>query len=160
MRLVAIVAGRAAGMFGGDYLREVFGLGGVLLVAAAAEVGDSRQFGDVRGRIFGVLRQRPVAGFAGHVRVLAGGAGFAFVVVAHQAGVLPSIGEGVLADEVERAGAIVAVLPEGLGDNRTANYQEERHGSQQDQSGPHQMSGIAEQTAHRTPPFQGGDGPP
>ena len=103
MRLVAGVAGRAAGVLGGGYLRKALRLGGVLFVAAAAEVGDIGQFGNVRRGIVGVLRQRAMARFAGDVGVFAGGASLGFVVVAHHAGVLPGVGDGVGADQVERA---------------------------------------------------------
>jgi hypothetical protein len=40
MGLMAGGTERAAGMFGGHHLRKVLGLGGVLFMAAPAEIGD------------------------------------------------------------------------------------------------------------------------
>ena len=58
-----------------------------------------------------------MAGFAGDVRVLAGGARFGFVIVAQNALVLAGVSNGEPADFFQRGGAEVAVLAEGLGDN-------------------------------------------
>src|ERR1035438_3864667 len=93
VRLMARIAGHAAGVFGGGHLREVGGLGGVLFVAPAAEVGDIGQLGDVGGGVGGMLGEGTMAGFAGDVGVLAGGAGFGLVIVAHDALVLAGVGE-------------------------------------------------------------------
>jgi len=117
VRLMARIAEHAAGVLGGDHLRKARGLGRVLFVTPAAEVGDSGQLGDVGGGVAGVLRQGTVAGFAGDVRVLAGGARFGFVIVAQNALVLAGVSNGEPADFFQRGGAEVAVLAEGLGDN-------------------------------------------
>jgi len=91
-------------------------------MAAAAQVGHIGELGFVGGRIVGVDGQRSVAGFAGNVGMLTGGPGGGLLVVAHDAGILPSEGDGVLADQFKRARPVVAILPEGLWDNRAANY--------------------------------------
>ena len=153
MGLVATVAGHAARMFGRGDLGKASGLGGILFMTAAAEVGDLRQFGDVGGGIVGMLRQGSMAGFAGDMGMFAGAAGLALVLVAHQAGILAREGDGMLPHQVERPGPVMPVLPEGFGDDSAANHQKDCQGGQQNCGWPHQMSGIAEQTAHRHPPL-------
>ncbi len=155
MGLVAIVAGRAAGVLGGGHLRKALRFGRVLLVALVAQLGDFGQFGNVRRRIVGVLRQWTVARFAGHASVFAGGAGLAFVVVTHQAGFLPGKGYGMLADQVQRARPVVPILPEGLGNDGATHNQENCHCGQQDHGRPKQMNGIVEQAAHSSNTFPG-----
>ena len=98
VRLVARIAEHAAGVLGGDHLREGGRLGGVLFVAAAAEVGDIGQLGDVGGGVAGMLGEGTVAGFAGDVGVLAGGAGFGLVIVAQNALILAGVSDGALAE--------------------------------------------------------------
>ena len=104
VRLMAVVAGHAAGVFGGRppgesswaWPRPVHGSGGT--------GWRRREFGNVRDGVVGVLRQRTVARFAGYVGVFAGGPGFGFLIVAQHAGILPGEGYGMLADQVERTG--------------------------------------------------------
>ena len=108
VRLVAIVAGHAAGVLRGHNLRKRLGLGGVLLVASSAESGDGGQLGDIRRRVSGMPGERPVTGLAGHVGVPAGGADLAFLFVAQNAGGLPGVGNRMLPDgccEAERSEA-------------------------------------------------------
>src|ERR1044071_3162598 len=71
VRLVAPIAQHAARMFGGGDLREAFGLGGILLVAAAAKRRDVGQFGLGGGWVvgIGVGGLRSVARFARNMRV-------------------------------------------------------------------------------------------
>jgi len=69
---MAGVTGQAARVVGGDNLRETFRFASVSLMAADAEhrrVEFGRRY---RSRIVRVFRQRPVAGLAIHMRVLAG----------------------------------------------------------------------------------------
>src|SRR5579863_6220241 len=84
VRLMARVAQHAAGVFGRDYLREAFGFGRVLLMAAAAKVGHVGELGLVGRRIVSrcMQRLRTVARLAGHMGVPARGARFALVLVA------------------------------------------------------------------------------
>jgi len=156
---VAFVAGRAARVFGSHDLRKPFGFGRILFVAPAAQVGDFGQLRHVRGRILGVLRQRTVAGFAGDVRVFSRRARLTFVCVAHQAGVLSGEGDGMLADEIQRAWPVMPVLAEGLGNDRASDHQENRHRGEQDERRPNQVSGIAKHAPHNAPPFPGGSVP-
>jgi len=126
MGLMAGVAKRAAGMFGGVHLRKIFGLGGVLLMAAAAENRDIGKLGYVRLRVIGMLCQGTVASLAGDVGVFAGGPGFGLVVMAQDAGILPGKRDGMAADEIEGARTVVAVLPEGLGNHGAPHDQKNR----------------------------------
>jgi len=149
--LMAVVAGHAAGVRGCYHLRKVLRFGGVLLVAAAAQVSDLGQFRNVRRGVVGMLRQWAVAGFAGYMGVFAGGSGFAFFVVTKHTGVLPCEGYRMLADQVERARPVMAILSESLGDNGATDDEKDCQSGQQDQGWPHEMSGIAEQAAQRYP---------
>ncbi|HLK69250.1 MAG TPA: hypothetical protein VKU19_37720 [Bryobacteraceae bacterium] len=125
------VARHSAGVLGGDYLREFGRLGGVLLMTATTQVGNFGKFGDMRTGIVGMQRQGTVAGFAGHLGMLAGGPGGGLVSMTHHTSILSGKGSGMLAIEFERTWPIVAVLPECLWDNGAANYQEERQNGQQ-----------------------------
>ena len=147
MRLMTGVAGHPAGVLGGDHLWKTAGLGGVLFMAAPAEIGDIRAFRDVGGGIVGVLGEGPVAGLAGDVRMLAGFAGVSLVVVAHDAGILAGIGDGPLPYGGERARAVVAVLAEVLGDHRAADRQEKAESGQEDDGRANEMSRVVKQTA-------------
>ena len=126
MRLMAAGAEGASGVLGGDHLGKASGLGGVLFVAAPAEVGHVGEDGLMRG---GVVRirvsgLRSVAGFASDVRVFAGSAHPGLVVVAHHASILTGVGDGMLADDGEGRGVIVAVLAEGLGNEGRTDEKE------------------------------------
>lgn len=151
MGLVAVVAGHAAGVFGGRHLGKVLRLGRVPFMTTAAQVSDLGQLRRVRDGVGGVLRQRTVARFAGYVGVFAGGPGFGFLIVTKHAGVLPGEGYGMLADQVERTGAVVAILPKSLGDDGAADDKKGRQGGEQYQGRPQKMSGITEKAAHFTP---------
>ena len=117
MRLMARIAEHAAGVLGGGHLREGGRLSCVLFVAPAAEVGDIGELGDVGGGVIGMLGEGTVAGFAGDVGVLTGGASFGLVIVAQNALVLAGVGDGALTDFRQRSGAVMPVLPKGLGNN-------------------------------------------
>ncbi len=144
MGLVAVVASHAARMLDGCHLREAFRLGRVLLMAAAAQVSDVRQFRNMCRGIVRVLRLRTMARFAGYVGVLAAGSGLTFVLVAQNAGILPGERYGVLAYQVERARPVVAKLTESFGDDSASDEEENRQNGQNDEGRPNQMSGIAE----------------
>jgi hypothetical protein len=53
-----------------------------------------------------------------------------------------------LADQIERSRAIVAVLSESFGDDGAANADEDGQNGEQDQRRSNQMSGITEHTLH------------
>jgi hypothetical protein len=127
VRLMALVAGHAAGMLGGHHLGKAWWLGRVFFVAAPAKVGDVGQLRNVRRGIVGVLCQGPMTGFARYVSVFAGGSRFGFVIMADDAGVLAGVSDGPLPDQRKRTGAIVAVLSKIFGDNRAAHHQKYGH---------------------------------
>jgi len=144
---MARVAQHAAGVFGRDYLREAFGFGRVLLMAAAAKVGHVGELGLVGRRIVSrrVQRLRTVARLAGHMGVPARGARFALVLVAEQAHVLPGVGNRALPDGIQRTRAIVTKAAEPFGDHRRANYQKQTEPGQQYQRGANQMARVPKQ---------------
>jgi len=131
VRLMALIAGHAAGMLGRSHLGEASWLGRVLFVATPAEVGDVRQLGNVRRGIVRVLRQGSVTRFARYVSVLAGCARLGFVVMAENAGVLPGECDGPLPDHGKRSRTIMTVLSKSLGDNRATYHQKYGQASQQ-----------------------------
>src|ERR1035438_4288271 len=147
--LMARVTKRAAGMLRGDHLRKVLGLGGVLFVAAPAEIGNIGQGRLMRRRVVGVGmgRLRTVARFAGDMGVLAGGARLGLLVVAHHAGVLAGERDGVLADDVERRCVIVTVLAESLRDQRGADQQKGGESNDQNDSGANEMTRVTQKLA-------------
>jgi hypothetical protein len=121
VRLVARIADHAARVPGGRHLGEAFGLGRVLFMAGPAQVGDVGELRHVRGGIVGVFCQRPVAGFAGHVGVLAGAARGSFGIVAEGAGVLTGEGDRPRPNGIERTRPVMTVLSETLRDDGGAN---------------------------------------
>jgi len=133
---MAGVTSDAVHVFGGDDLWEAPGLGCVLFVAAPAKSGDFRQQWLRRARILSMLRLRPVARLAGHVRVPAGGPDLGFVVMTGNAGVLAGEGYRPLADALQRARAIVTILAERLGDYRLAHEQKQAHGGDENRHQP------------------------
>lgn len=153
MRLVAGVASRAAGVFGSDYLREIFGFGRVLLVASPAKIGDIGEFRRDRTRVVGMFGQRTVAGFAGDVRMFAGGAELRLVVVAHHAGILAGVARGAGADQVEGPRPVMAELAEVLWNDGSPNHQKGPHGGYQDQCRADEVSPFMKQTAQEAPFF-------
>jgi hypothetical protein len=149
VRFVALIAGHAAGVLGGNHLREGTRFGGVLFVAADAESGDRRQLGNEGGWIVGMFGEGAVAGFAGDPGVFAFGADLALVLVAKYALLLARVGDGALADEIERAGAIVSILTKVFGDHGLAEREEERKSCENNGCRPNQVPGIAKELTHR-----------
>ena len=147
--LVALIADHAAGMLDGCHLGKAARLGGVLFVTAPAEVGDIGQLRNVRRGVVRVELERAMARFARYMRMLAGCARSGFGIVAYHAGGLARVCDWPLADQSQRTGAIVAILSEGLGDNRAAHHQEYGQAGQQNQGWPNQMTRIPYQSAHR-----------
>jgi hypothetical protein len=153
VRLVAGVAGHAAGMLRCGYLREIRRLSGVFLMAACAERGDFRKSGFDLGNVGDVCGLSTVARFAGHMSVLTGGTGFSFFLVALEALSLAGERDRVLADEVERAGPVVPVLSKVLWNYRAANHQKDAQPGQQNHRRADQMTGIPKE-AHRGLPIR------
>ena len=112
MRLMTGVAKRSGRVLGGDDLGEGLGLGGVLLVAAAAEVCDIRQLRYVRGRVIGMLCLRSVTGLTGHMGVLAQSPGLGLVFMAGHTGLLAGKRYGPKTDRVECGCTVMAELAE------------------------------------------------
>ena len=154
MRYVASSADCPAGVLGGDYLRETRRFGGILFVTAPADVGDVGQFGDVGLGVVGVFRQRSVAGFTGDVGMFAGRADFRLIVMAHHTGLLPGVCDGAGADQVERAGPVVAIPAEVLGDDGGPHYEKDTHGGNENQCRTDQVYPIMKQTAQGAPLFE------
>jgi hypothetical protein len=151
VRLVAFIAGHPAGVLLGNHLRKSGGLGRVLFVAPAAEIGDIRQFGlDGRG-VAGMLRLRSVAGFAGHMGMLAGGADLRLIVMAQDAGGLSGIRDGMRTNCGERPWPVVAELTEGFGNDGAANNQEDPEDGQKDHRGAYQMDPVSKSATHCHP---------
>jgi hypothetical protein len=147
VRLMARITEHAARVLGGDHLRECGGLGRVLFMTPSAEVGDIGELGDVGGGVAGMLGEGTVAGFAGDVGVLTGGAGFGLVIVAQNALVLAGVGDGALTDFHQRGGAVVPVLAEGLGDDYGTYDEEDTERGDQDNRRADEVSGIREKAA-------------
>lgn len=135
MRLVAGFAGNAAGMLLGIDLREGFGFGGARRVAADAEDRGIELGRRDRG-IVGVLGQGPVAGFAVDVDVLAGLLGVEDIRVTGLARLVAGIVDRLGCDLGYGSATIVAVLSEGLGHNKVADYKEHRKGGDEQESEP------------------------
>jgi hypothetical protein len=144
VRFVAIVAGHSTRVLGGDYLGKRLGLGLILLMAAHAKRGDGGKCGFEGRGVIGMFGERAMAGFARDVGVLALCANLGLGIVTYDASVLACIGDRVLADGCQRAGAIVAVLTEALGHDDAANHHKDTETCQQDKGRPDQVSGIAE----------------
>lgn len=114
---MAIAAGHPGVVIFRYDLREALGLGGVLFMTAGAERGGIGP-GGLERWIFGVLRQRAMAGFAPDHSVLAGFFHFEDCVVAFGTCRAPCEGDGTLAGLFESITAIVAILAEGLGNEK------------------------------------------
>ena len=133
---------------------NVWGLAASFSWQRAAEGGHVGQCGlEGRGVVGLACAWRAVAGFAGHVGVFAAGADFALVLVAHDAGVLAGVRDGLLADGLERPGAVVAVLAEVLGHDRAANHQKDADSGQEHERGPDQVSRVVKQASQEHPPW-------
>jgi hypothetical protein len=149
MGLVAIVAGHAAGVFGGHDLWEALRLRGVLFMASRAEGGNVRESGFESGRIVGVFGERAVTGFAGDVGVFAGGADGGFGIVARAADVLSGVLDGLGSGHGEVSGAVVAILSKSFGDDRGADHKKQDQTQNQDHRGADQMACISKTGSHR-----------
>jgi hypothetical protein len=140
-------------MLGSRYLREVPRFCRVFLVTGAAQLRHVRQFGHMRRWIVCVLRQRAVAGFTSHMGMFARGPGFRLVVVAEHTRILAGESNRPLADLCQRSRRVVSILPKSFGNEGGAKSQEKDHANEQNDGRHNQMSGIAKQAAHRSPPF-------
>jgi len=126
------------------YLGKIPGLGGILFVAAPAQIRDIGQLRHVRNRVFRMLGQRAMAGFATNSGMLSTVMHFGLLVMTHGALTVAGISNGARRYHIERSGAVVSVLPKALGHHGSADYQEKNHSGQQDQRGSNEVSGITE----------------
>ncbi len=133
MRLVAIVALHAAGVFRRRHLRKPGRLGRVPFVTRHAERGHIGKLRNDRV-IFGMFGLWTVARLAGDMCVLSLSPHFRLIVVTHDALVLAGIGNRTLADLVERTRTEMTILAEILRDHRLPQTQEQRQ-SHDDYSG-------------------------
>ena len=128
MWLMTGFAGNAVRVIRRINLRKPLGLGGTRRVASCAQHRGIRFHRRYRRRIVRVLGQRPVAGLAVHMRMLAlafhiedvGVAGFACLVTGkfHRAG----------RDFADCGAAIVPVLPETRRNHEMSNHKEDDEG--------------------------------
>jgi hypothetical protein len=155
MGLVAGVAEHTTGVFGGNHLGEACGFGGILLMAAAAEVGDVGELGFEGGRVagLGVGGLRTVARLAGDMGMAAPGAHFGLIVVTQDTGILSGVGDGTRADQVECGGPVVAVLAESFGNDRGADHQKKAENGEEDEGRADEMPGVAHDTFQASTPF-------
>ena len=130
----------SAGVRGCIHLWEPGGLGNILLVATRANDCRVRQRGYQRSGILGVLRQRTMAGFAVHMSMLAVALRVGDIGMAGLAGLVTSVVNGPGGQFVERVAAIMPILAEGLGNQRSA-YGEEPEDTGEENSGqPEEMA--------------------
>jgi hypothetical protein len=135
-------------MIGGQYLREPFRLGGILLMTAGAKGGDSGKFGLVRAGILKVPGLRTVAGLAGDVGMLAFGPGVGLIAMTNDALSLSGVSYWPFPDVVEGPRAVVAVLSEGFWDKGGTQDEKHANAGQHDNHETNQMSGVPEGHFH------------
>ena len=147
MRLVAGLAGEAAGVLVGVDLREALGFGSAGRMAADAEDGGVELWrGD--GWVVCVLRQGAVAGFTVHAGVLAGFFGVEDVRMAGLAGLVAGEMDGTSGNLTDCGSAVMAVFAKGLGHDEVPDNKEHEEGNDEQERKPKQMSCIFEK-AHR-----------
>ncbi len=154
MRLVTSVANHALGVRHRIHLGKSLGLGGVLFMAAPAEVGHVRQLGNIGNGIVRVFGQGAVAGLAAHARVLPRVMHLGFIGVAEGALACPRIGNRQGGDHVKRTRPVVSILPKVFGHHGGADNEEDDDSRQQDQRGSNQVCRISEKATQCQPPSQ------
>jgi len=137
---MARFAGHSAGMFGCVHLRESCWLGDVLLMAPRANDGRIRKHRLQSSGIFRMFGQRPVAGFAIHMRMFAMAFGVGDVGVAGLAGLMASIVDGFGRKFTECGATIVAIFAESFRNQDASYYQEAQYSHQKDGCQPEQMA--------------------
>jgi len=145
VRLVAGVAEYTAGMLDRDYLREASGLGSVLFVTAAAEVGHVGEHRFVRRGVIGMVGLRAVAGFAGDMGMFAGRARFALVFMTHEAHVLAGENEGFRPDQVQSLRPVMAIFSESFRHHGGADGQKQAEAEKKNYCWTYQMARVPEQ---------------
>ena len=123
---MAGIAGHSVRVVRRDNLREILGLGSTGRMAAGAENGGVRQNRLHRGRVVrrGVFFLCAMAGFAVHVRMLALAFDVHYIGVARLAGLVAGKLYRACGNLADSSGAIMAILPETLGNHKVAHHQE------------------------------------
>ena len=127
VRLMTSVAGHAFRVRHGIDLGKSLGLGSIFFMAAAAEIGDIGQLGDVPTFCLNVFCLRTVAGLAGHARMLSRIMHFGFGIVTEGALASARVGDWRGRDHVQGSRAIVSVQAKVFGYHDGANNQEDHH---------------------------------
>jgi hypothetical protein len=130
--LVAAVAGSATGMILGRDLGKILRLGAVRLVTTNAKLGGVQLLGLDGSRIFGVFRERPVAGLAGHSLMHAFALHIQYIGMAALADLVPSVSNRERRDLRNGLAAIMSVLPETSRDEQAARDQKQREAYHED----------------------------
>ncbi len=151
MRLMTSVAKHSLRVRNGIDLRKPFRFGSVLFMAAAAEVGDVRQLGNIAAFSLDMLGLGTVAGLAGHSRVLSRVMNFGFGLVAESALASARIDDRRGGNHVQSSRPVMSVFTEVLGNHGGANDQEDNQSSQKDQSWTNQVSRISEKATQCHP---------
>ena len=149
-------------------LGKSLGLRSVFFVAAAAEVGDIGQLGNIATFGLHMFRLGTVAGLASHPRMLSRVMHFGFGIVAEGALASARIGDRRGGDHVQRSRPVVSVFAKVFGYHDGANNQEDHHSGQQNQGRTNQVSRISEDATQCHPQIQmvllsaltAGQGPP
>jgi len=127
-------------MLDGVHLRVVGRLRNVLLMAARANDGCIRQSGNQRRRIFRVLRERAMAGFAIHVDVFAMTLGLGDIGMAGFARLVARVVDRTRGDFIEGRTAIMAVFTECLGNQCSTHGKKSDEDSEENSSQPEEMA--------------------
>ncbi len=131
-------------MVGGDNLGEILRLGEVCLMTTDAEHGGVQLCRLDRGRIVGMLRQRPMARLAGNSLVHALAFHFQDVGVAAVADLMAGVRNRPRCDLLDRIAAVVSVLPKTARDENAAQHQKQNAPHQEDRCQPEEVTRIFE----------------
>jgi|SRR4051794_8672146 hypothetical protein len=144
MWLVAGLARFIAGMIFDIHLRKRGGACSESTVTLRAEDLGIRELGNVLGRIGSVPGKWAVAGFAIHVRVLAGSLHGDDVTVAVLAGLVTGVDRLPGSDLGERVATVVSVLSEAVRDEVSTDNDEEENASYKDSGETEQVLRVFE----------------
>lgn len=151
MWLMTSVAGHALRVRHSSDLGNSLGFGSIFFMAAAAEIGDIGQLGNVATFRLYVFCLGTVAGLARHTRMFSRIVHFGFGIVAERALASARIGDWRRRDHVQGSRAVVSVEPKVFGNHGGANDEEDNQSSQKDQSGTNQVSRIPEKATQCHP---------
>lgn len=159
MGIVANTARCIPGVLARDNLRERFRFGGIRLVAGHAEFCGVGKDGLLAGEVLRMASKRPMAGFTSDIGMRAFALRGSDVDMTGSAGFSAGENGSAGGDFIERAGAVVSVLAEILGNQGMANRQESQHENNCDTRQPDQVCRTFENLPHAggesasAPPF-------